>query len=119
MRPSPEGAEGSPSVTTAAVRDDHSEKDKELLALLSADPSKREYDLNWTQELKSRGKRLRYLTPNELLRLFGFNQPLKSTHDLFVFPEEVSLRKQYELIGNSLSVDVVHHLLSRLLTSSS
>jgi site-specific DNA-cytosine methylase len=107
-------------VAAIASKREHSHPNEanELLSLLSTDPSTREYDLNWTQELRRKGKRLRYFTPNELLRLFGFNpplsKPLKCPH-FFVFPEEIALRKQYELIGNSLSVEVVRHLLNRLL----
>ena len=104
--------QASPTITKA---DGDVVSDESMLAVLSTgDPSERKYDLNWSHELTLRGKRLRYLTPNELLRLFGFNPPA-SKCDPFVFPEGISLRKQYELIGNSLNVVVVRHLLDRLL----
>lgn len=51
---------------------------------------------------------LRYFAPRELLNLFGF--PSR-----FVFPEHVKTKKQYELIGNSVNVKVVSHLLDFLL----
>ena len=52
--------------------------------------------------------RVRYFTPAELLRFHGF----AST---FSFPKEIPIQKQYKLIGNSLSVDVVSFLLKELL----
>ena len=57
----------------------------------------------------------RYFTPSELLRLFGFQC---SAAKPFVFPEDVPLRKQYELIGNSVSVDVIRQLLVHVLKES-
>ncbi len=52
--------------------------------------------------------RLRYFTPEELLRLFCF--PV----DSFSFPldEALTRRKKYSLIGNSLNVRVVGALLA-------
>ena len=52
----------------------------------------------------------RYFAPRELARLHGFP-------DAFAFPPEVSRKKQYELVGNSLSVQVVAALLRFLLAS--
>lgn len=49
--------------------------------------------------------RLRYFTPRELLHIFGF--PRTS----FCIPSGVTNRKAYELIGNSLNVDVATHIL--------
>lgn len=57
--------------------------------------------------------RLRYFSPNELLRLFGF-PPLER----FSFPPHVSRKKAYELIGNSLNVDVAAHLIAFLLDNT-
>ena len=58
--------------------------------------------------------RLRYFTPYELLKLFGF--PAKST---FSFPQSVSNKKAYELIGNSLNVDVATAVTSFLFETAS
>ena len=56
--------------------------------------------------------RLRYFTPSELLRLFGF------PNSKFDFPSNLSTRKSYELIGNSLNVDVVSHLIQFMLRNA-
>jgi site-specific DNA-cytosine methylase len=50
---------------------------------------------------------MRYFTPRELLNIFGFPSD-------YSFPEQISLKKRYELIGNSVNVTVVRHLLNRL-----
>ncbi|KAK0456781.1 DNA methyltransferase ZMET4 [Armillaria borealis] len=52
--------------------------------------------------------RLRYFTPNELLRIFDFD-PL-----LFQWPDNVSRKTKYRLIGNSVNVRVVAALLDHL-----
>lgn len=54
---------------------------------------------------------LRYFSPSELLKLFGFPHS-------FTFPANVPRRKQYELIGNSINVTVVAELLKELLVPS-
>ena len=51
----------------------------------------------------------RYLAPSEVARLHGFP-------DGFAFPEQITLKKRYELLGNSLSVQVVTALLRYLLS---
>ncbi len=51
---------------------------------------------------------VRYFTPAELLHFHGFASG-------FVFPGSVGMHKQYKLIGNSLSVDMVSYLLAKLL----
>lgn len=108
-------------------------------------PETRTFDSNWKQKLK--GNKLRFFSPVELLRLFGFlplqqsRKNLKRSNldcedsnctstvsSLFVendlvdektfFPSNITNRKCYELIGNSLSVTVVSHLLEFLLKSS-
>lgn len=70
-----------------------------------------EYDPDWLNKLL--GERedlyLRYLSPKELLRLFGFPEE-------FSFPsDKVTTRKCYELIGNSINITVASNLLERLL----
>lgn len=75
----------------------------------------REFNSNWWDDLQSVSSiqlSLRYLTPRELLSLFGFPD------DSFIFPADISLRKRYELIGNSINVTVVSELLRYLLISS-
>jgi tRNA (cytosine38-C5)-methyltransferase len=48
---------------------------------------------------------IRYLSPSELLRLFGFPPT-------FTFPATLPQQKCYELIGNSINVTVVSRLLT-------
>jgi site-specific DNA-cytosine methylase len=106
-------------------------------------PETRTFDSNWKEKLK--GNKLRFFSPTELLRLFGFlplEQPRKNLKrsnldfensfrnetsilvesDLYdnnpFFPSNITNRKCYELIGNSLSVTVVSHLLEFLMKSS-
>lgn len=55
--------------------------------------------------------KLRFLSPGEVATLHSF--PISQS--LFSFPETVSLRQRYQLLGNSLSVAVVADLLSYLL----
>lgn len=56
---------------------------------------------------------LRYFSPTELLRLFGFQR--KEGEDHFKWPVEMSSKSKYRLIGNSVNVDVVAHLIRFLL----
>ncbi|XP_069770356.1 tRNA (cytosine(38)-C(5))-methyltransferase isoform X2 [Narcine bancroftii] len=48
--------------------------------------------------------KLRYFTPREIANLHGF--PLK-----FGFPEKISLKQRYRLLGNSLNIHVVAKLI--------
>lgn len=106
-------------------------------------PETRTFDLNWKDKLK--GNKLRFFSPDELLRIFGF-LPLpekiqrinlkRSSSDLddtsniveegsmknavrlsksSFFPENVTTVNCYQMIGNSLSVTVVSHLLEFML----
>lgn len=59
--------------------------------------------------------RLRYFSPSELLRLFCFESP-SSDHPAFEWPEGISTKTKYKLIGNSVNVEVVRHLVNYLLT---
>ena len=59
-----------------------------------------------TEELKSLG--LRYFSPREIARLHSFPAA-------FSFPQHVTLRQQYALLGNSVSALVVGDLLKYLL----
>ncbi|KAJ7743878.1 S-adenosyl-L-methionine-dependent methyltransferase [Mycena metata] len=56
--------------------------------------------------------RLRYFSPDELLRLFYFtpSPPERS----FVWPEGISRKSKYRLIGNSINVKVVEELIGFL-----
>ena len=56
--------------------------------------------------------RLRFFAPAEIARLHGFGA------NELAFPPETSRKKQYELLGNSLSVTVVTHLLRYLVGGS-
>jgi len=51
---------------------------------------------------------LRYFTPREVANLMGFPKT-------FQFPESLSRQQKYRLLGNSLNVLVVAHLLSILI----
>ncbi|KAL0022632.1 hypothetical protein WJX77_012018 [Trebouxia sp. C0004] len=59
----------------------------------------------WLQQLH-----LRYFTPREVANLHSFPSN-------FSFPSHVTVKQQYALLGNSLSVAVVADLLTYLLTS--
>ena len=59
-----------------------------------------------TEELKSLG--LRYFSPREIARLHSFPEA-------FSFPQHVTLRQQYALLGNSVSALVIADLLEYLL----
>lgn len=60
--------------------------------------------LQWLQQLH-----LRYFTPREVANLHSFPSS-------FSFPPHVTMKQQYALLGNSLSVAVVADLLTYLLT---
>jgi tRNA (cytosine38-C5)-methyltransferase len=55
---------------------------------------------------------LRYFTPSELLRIFRFEEP--ESNEQFLWPPTISLKSQYRLIGNSVNVEVVRHLIDYL-----
>ncbi|KAF4605626.1 hypothetical protein EYR40_004413 [Pleurotus pulmonarius] len=55
---------------------------------------------------------LRYFSPTELLRLFYFLRP--RSQDEFVWPEGLSAKSKYRLIGNSVNVLVVTKLIDFL-----
>ncbi|CAG8623247.1 982_t:CDS:2 [Paraglomus occultum] len=51
---------------------------------------------------------LRYFTPSEISAILGFPRD-------FSFPEHISLKQRYRLLGNSISVEVVKRLIAYLL----
>ena len=55
--------------------------------------------------------RARYFSPREISNLHGFPAD-------FCFPESISRKKRYELLGNSLSVQVVSRMLGFLFALS-
>lgn len=60
---------------------------------------------------------LRYFSPSELLRIFGFNPPTDSSEPSnFKWPDPklVSARSRYKLIGNSVNVTLVQALIEYL-----
>ncbi|KAF7321963.1 Dna methyltransferase [Mycena kentingensis (nom. inval.)] len=63
--------------------------------------------------------RLRYFSPNELLRLFAFNSPLDTPAApptrAYVWPASTSRKTKYRLIGNSVNVRVVEELVRYLM----
>lgn len=109
-------------------------------------PETRTFDLNWKDKLK--GNKLRFFSPDELLRIFGFlplpdkiqrinlkksSSDFESIPDIIeegsiknaarlskssFFPENVTTVNCYQMIGNSLSVTVVSHLLDFMLRST-
>jgi tRNA (cytosine38-C5)-methyltransferase len=58
--------------------------------------------------------RLRYFTPDELLRLFCF---VDEEHPSFEWPKSITLKTKYRLLGNSVNVTVVTALLNYLFSS--
>ncbi|KAJ6573881.1 S-adenosyl-L-methionine-dependent methyltransferase [Mycena vulgaris] len=61
--------------------------------------------------------RLRYFSPEELLRLFHFNPPPPSgdpPQHSFIWPPGISRKTKYRLIGNSVNVTVVQKLIGYL-----
>ncbi|KAJ7671964.1 S-adenosyl-L-methionine-dependent methyltransferase [Mycena rosella] len=61
--------------------------------------------------------RLRYFSPEELLRLFSFTLPRSSSdppEQTFIWPEGISRKTKYRLIGNSVNVRVVQNLICYL-----
>ncbi|KAK6116862.1 hypothetical protein DH2020_049392 [Rehmannia glutinosa] len=76
-------------------------------SLLATIPGKMKNEVSSLQELC-----LRYFTPREVANFHSFPED-------FQFPQHVSLRQRYALLGNSLSVGVVAPLLQYLFTQSS
>jgi tRNA (cytosine38-C5)-methyltransferase len=92
-----------PSTATAAVSSTEPEP-----ALEPAATSSSEDRALWWERLQRGAPRpltIRYFTPQELLRLFGFPKS-------FRFPAALNKSKCYELIGNSVNVEVVARLLA-------
>ncbi|KAH9836755.1 S-adenosyl-L-methionine-dependent methyltransferase [Rhodofomes roseus] len=61
--------------------------------------------------------RLRYFSPTELLRIFCFVPTAGGVHEDqlgFLWPEDLSVKAQYRLIGNSVNVRVVMQLINYL-----
>lgn len=59
-------------------------------------------------DLGPAGRELRWFSDCEMLRLHGFPE-------WFSFPPDLTLRQRFGLVGNSVNVEVVRILLSRLL----
>ncbi|EGN91799.1 hypothetical protein SERLA73DRAFT_118184 [Serpula lacrymans var. lacrymans S7.3] len=57
---------------------------------------------------------LRYFTPDELLRLFHFESRHYPSNSL-IWPDNITLKTKYKLIGNSVNVEVVTRLIDYLL----
>ena len=58
--------------------------------------------------------KLRYFSPSELLRLFCFDPPRDVGPESFVWPDAISTKTKYRLIGNSVNVEVVRRLIEYL-----
>ena len=57
---------------------------------------------------------LRYFSPSELLRLFCFELPRDDGPESFTWPDAISTKTKYKLIGNSVNVEVVRRLIDYL-----
>ncbi|XP_048030724.1 tRNA (cytosine(38)-C(5))-methyltransferase [Megalobrama amblycephala] len=53
--------------------------------------------------------KLRYFTPREIANLMGFPAD-------FTFPKQISVKQQYRVLGNSLNVHVVSHLIHLMIS---
>lgn len=53
--------------------------------------------------------KLRYFTPREIANLMGFPAD-------FTFPKHISVKQQYRVLGNSLNVHVVSHLIHLMIS---
>ena len=62
-------------------------------------------------DLKTLEKKLRFFTPEEILKFLCFSSS-------FEFPESLTVKSQYRLLGNSVNVKVVNALLSHLLKNN-
>ena len=60
--------------------------------------------------------KLRYFSPSELLRLFCFDPPRGDGPESFTWPDAISTKTKYKLIGNSVNVEVVRRLIEYLFT---
>ncbi|XP_056594317.1 tRNA (cytosine(38)-C(5))-methyltransferase isoform X1 [Triplophysa dalaica] len=53
--------------------------------------------------------KLRYFTPREIANLMGFPED-------FTFPEHISVKQQYRVLGNSLNIHVVSNLIQLMMS---
>lgn len=87
---------------------DTSNNNESNISINMNDPEHRVFNEDWQLKLKASGGKLRYFSPTELLRLFGFPKQ-------FNFPMDKVKRKQcYELIGNSVNTIVIAKLLENM-----
>ena len=92
------------SLGLSAIQAEDGNDSKEDVPISSAAAEQDAALLKWLESLH-----LRYFTPREVANLHSFPTS-------FAFPEGVSMKQQYALLGNSLSVAVVSDLLIYLLT---
>jgi tRNA (cytosine38-C5)-methyltransferase len=108
---------GTGSVLLFSTGGDSIEENLCQQVLEEREASERQFDPSWWEKLQSMFKekgfhvKLRYFTPVELLRVFGFPPD-------FQFPSNISIKKQYELIGNSVNVRVIELLLKELFSET-
>ena len=89
---------------------------EQMKKLELVDPTEREFDSNWKEGLCL--ENLRYFSGTEIARLFGFpaKEGLKEESTYagskyeFKFPPTTTLKKQWQLLGNSLNVKVASNL---------
>ena len=72
-------------------------------------PEERVFDTNWAKDLDLE-QNLRYFSGTEVGRLMGFpisqNPDQENRKESFSFPDSISLKQQWKLLGNSLNVRV-------------
>ncbi|XP_063063044.1 tRNA (cytosine(38)-C(5))-methyltransferase [Engraulis encrasicolus] len=90
--------EGTGSVLQSCVEEDMEE------AFSSLEEQSDEEKLRRLQRL-----RLRYFTPREIANLMGFSPD-------FTFPEDISIKQRYRVLGNSLNVHVVARLIKLMVS---
>jgi len=86
------------------------ESDNETTVTTPANPNKPNKPTNPTNTaatLASYYKDIRLFHPDEMLKLSGFPSD-------FIFPDTISMNKQYNCIGNSISVSVVKCIMIHL-----
>ena len=75
----------------------------EIKSFALSRPQDREYDPHWAETLDVRNN-LRYFSGTEMARLLGFP-------DQFSFPDEITQKQRWKLMGNSLNVRIAARLI--------
>lgn len=89
--------------TGSVFCEESKEKVQLLMEHINSLNTESEEFLNCVEEL-----RLRFFTPREICRLMGFPES-------FTFPDSISKKQRYMLLGNSINVKVVSQLIKILM----